>query len=341
MKQLTANNEIDLASLHDLVLKECLAMAKHILVSGKKLPPGTMETIQSFAASPECQNAKDLIPVHEKLAEIIAPASPKTIVLLEMESAKRNRLKSLGLIPLIRQLSLVAIISLIVFIFCQSFEIADTTLDVMDQSGLQFLLIIITLVASAGMGASFVSLFQANKYITAGTYDPKYESSYWARFILGIIAGVILSVLIPIGKGGQAGDLGRPLLAMLGGFSANLVYRILTRLAESVESLITGSKEEGFAAKEKELNVRAMKEDFRVRQEAAAGLSSIVQQIDPQMDPQQIKDKLQAFINDIYLKNNSGKEPAETAGAEPESQADNEETEAPKQTDQDLKPNNS
>jgi hypothetical protein len=38
---------------------------------------------------------------------------------------------------------------------------------------------------TAGLGACFAALFLANRYIAEGTFDPKYESSYWIRFILG------------------------------------------------------------------------------------------------------------------------------------------------------------
>jgi len=35
-----------------------------------------------------------------------------------------------------------------------------------------------TLRVAAGLGTSFQALFQANRYVVAGTFDPKYESSY-------------------------------------------------------------------------------------------------------------------------------------------------------------------
>ena len=325
MKKLTADTEkIDIVSFNDQILKECMAMAKYALESGKRVPPDTVAAIQSFSSQANVKNVKNLVQIHEKLTRIIAPANPKTILLLETESAKNRHLKFLGLIPLVRQLMIVALISLAIFIFCQLFDFADTTLDVLDQSGLKFLFIILTLIASASLGAAFSSLFQANKYITAGTYDPKYETSYWIRFILGIIAGMTLSVLINLGNEGQANHIkmGRPLMAMLGGFSASLVYRIFTRLVDTVESLITGSKEESLSAKEKEMNARAMESDLQNRQEVAASLMNIVQQIDPQMDQQQIKDKLQSLINDVYLKSNSEETAANTSETETSNKPD-------------------
>jgi hypothetical protein len=70
------------------------------------------------------------------------------------------------------------------------------------------------------------------------------------RIGLGIIAGLVLSQMIPIGPGPETGDaatapassasvFGKPLLSLLGGFSATLVYTILQRLVETVESLFS------------------------------------------------------------------------------------------------------
>ena len=67
-------------------------------------------------------------------------------------------------------------------------------------------------------------------------------------FFLGLIAGLMLSVLISKDafKGGagvvtlfEPGII-HPLLAMLGGFSADLLHTILNRLVEAVESLFRG-----------------------------------------------------------------------------------------------------
>lgn len=60
------------------------------------------------------------------------------------------------------------------------------------------------------------------------------HSSDWVRFNLGLIAGMVLAVLVPIDTGSKTFE--RPLLALLGGFSASVVYRILQRLVDTLES---------------------------------------------------------------------------------------------------------
>ncbi len=62
------------------------------------------------------------------------------------------------------------------------------------SSGLVLLLNLIFLLTAAGLGACFTALFQANRYIADGTFDSKYESSYWIRFVPGLMAGMGLCV---------------------------------------------------------------------------------------------------------------------------------------------------
>jgi len=126
----------------------------------------------------------------------------------------------------------------------------NLSMDIYSLDGLQSLEVLVFLMSAAGMGGCFHALFTAHSYIEQGTYDPRLESSYWMRIGLGIIAGLVLSQMIPIGSGPETGDaatapvssasvFGKPLLALLGGFSATLVYTILQRLVETVESLFT------------------------------------------------------------------------------------------------------
>jgi hypothetical protein len=295
--------DLDIASLCDQAYQECLAMTKYALASGKKIPAGTMEALQGIGSHPKSQQLSSLVQIHEKLARAIAPATPQTILILESESAKKHFFSFLGLLPLVRRFMLTAVIFLILFIGVQTFPQADLSLPVLDQQNDVFILLVLSLIAAAGLGATFAALFQANKYITAGTYDPKYESSYWIRFILGIISGLTLSILIPTTwyKNAQPGfmQMAKPLLAMLGGFSTTVVYRILSRLVESVESLIVGNKEEAFAVKEKEINAKIAEEDFRTRQEMATSLMNVLQQIDPNVDPEQIRQQLNSLLKKV------------------------------------------
>lgn len=112
---------------------------------------------------------------------------------------------------------------------------STTSGDILTTHGASALVNEIFFLAAGGIGAAFAALFRAYVYIAEGTYDPKYESSYWIRFILGLMAGVLLPALVPLGTTSSA--VTRPALALVGGFSAALVYRILQRLVDVVGSI--------------------------------------------------------------------------------------------------------
>jgi hypothetical protein len=310
LPELNSNFESDLTSLKEQLFKECATMAKYALASGKKIPQGTIEIIQKFAMEPkpdpdksaaknpaDLQNVKQLINIHEKLARIIMPATPRAVLMMETEAAKSSFFKALGAYPLIRRMMLAAIISLLIFIgvsLTPYVNNSKTAGDIFQSSGIPLLLNLTLYLAMAGLGGSFAALFKANKYIVKGTYEPKYDSSYWIRFVLGLIAGLFLAVVIPINKNlsDNLEAMGKPLLALLGGFSASIVFRILTRLLESVESLVTGGKAEAVEAKEKEMLTRITAEDLRNRSELAAELFKTLQETASSSDPEEIKAKL-------------------------------------------------
>jgi hypothetical protein len=132
-------------------------------------------------------------------------------------------------------------------------DIHSTSGDIFKSSGFPLLLNELFYIAAGGLGAAFYALFTAYRYIASGTYDTTYESSYWIRFILGLIAGVLVPALIPIGKE----SVTRPLLALLGGFSAAMLYRILQRLVQTVESLVEGEPKPAEMARQAAASARA------------------------------------------------------------------------------------
>jgi hypothetical protein len=112
----------------------------------------------------------------------------------------------------------------------------------LNLQGAQLIVVEIFLVASSAVGATLANLKRLNRYISDCTYDPRYDSSYWTRLVMGLISGVILSQVVfgslvsgdsAAGSGTLSSALdgfGQPILAILGGFSADLVHDILTHL---------------------------------------------------------------------------------------------------------------
>ena len=241
-------------SLKYYLLEECYAMVKHLSADGKTIPANS-EIILNFGKK-ECCDAdmdkKKVLKLHNELAKKIAPARPKTVCLLHQESQKKNFFSFLGPVALVKRLMLVAIISLLIFIVISlSSQINDENIhySIFERSGFQLFIVLAFYLTSASLGAAFSNLFQANRHILNNTFDPKYEASYWIRLVLGIIAGFLLAVIIPMPeeftKNEQTTNIevfSRPLLAMLGGFSAALVYRILFRMVFAVESIFIGKQ---------------------------------------------------------------------------------------------------
>jgi hypothetical protein len=120
MKNGATANHSDFLSLHGHLLKECVAMAKYTLASELKVPPGLMQTLEDLAnhegvnsAEPPGAGAdvptsdemstkngaathnngndtvRTLTQIHTRLAEILAPATPRTILFWRMNRAPK------------------------------------------------------------------------------------------------------------------------------------------------------------------------------------------------------------------------------------------------------------
>lgn len=235
-------------------LDEILAMIKHLSADGKSIPKLAEKIIDSEGEliSDFKLSGNEILLLHRQLSQKIMPAKPKTILLLFMESKKGKWHNFLGPVRLVRSLMATTLISLIVFIavgLSPQVNAKGLSEGILQNSGLDLLLNLLFILSAAALGGCFSGLFQINKFLNNGTYDPKYESSYWIRLLLGLIAGLMLAVIIPVSTNiefeeGKGMQLTIPLLAMLGGFSATLAYRILTRIVWAVESLFVGKQED-------------------------------------------------------------------------------------------------
>ena len=246
-----ASRAPSLERLRDETLAEAEAMANYALSSGKEVPRALMtglEEVLKCADQPAAGTADigGLAQVHQGLARIVHPATPRSILLLSRETDRPALVRVLGPVPLVRGLTIAAIISLAAWVGISLFSAVDGIVDWKRDFGVHLLVEELFLLSAAGLGASFAGLFQANRFVTRGTFDPKYSSTYWTRFVLGIVAGMILAMLVSgeasslIDGGESFSDIGATLLAMLGGFSVRVVYRVLRRLVSTVETLVGG-----------------------------------------------------------------------------------------------------
>jgi hypothetical protein len=246
--------------LRQQLYQEAHAMAEYALTNGFNIPTSAISTLERYKIDEDNDGYIDgvrldlpiepLVKAHQALTRAIQPAKPRTVLLLDQEKKHKARLSFLGPVSLIRQLMIAGLISLIMFIGLALFaEVNSAGGNIFKSNGLALLLNLLFYISAAGLGASFSALYKANSYITNGTFDPTYQASYWIRFFLGLISGLILAVLISEEAFDAANAEGkfledgivRPLLAILGGFSADLAYTVLNRLVETFESLFRGS----------------------------------------------------------------------------------------------------
>ena len=190
---------------------------------------------------------KTLAQIHNYLVDAIHPMTPNPY---KLPSGIWANLSRLTLIRKLMYFAIACLLSLVLISLSSQVNGDPKNFNLFANSGMSLLLNELFLVTSAGLGASFSALFRANRFVERGTYDPSYETSYWLHVILGIVAGTILGMLVPIEEIeklvegtnethiSSLNGLGKPLLAIAGGFSAQLVYKALLKIVKFLESLL-------------------------------------------------------------------------------------------------------
>lgn len=293
------------SSLERQIAMECVAMASYAFRSGLKVPVSVMQTLDNLKQDKSSMDGdsekamKDLVSAHVKLSKLIAPATPRTIIFLGEGTMNDGILKFHSSARIIRKIGFTAAFFLISFILLSLSPLVTSDSvagDPLMSSGLNLLLNEFFILAAAGVGATFAALFEANKYLVSYTFDPKYSYSYWIKIGLGIISGFILAEMIPLDQQASTMSiLGKPTLAMLGGFSATVVYRILKRLVKSVESIFEGDVDQQIEAKEAAAEIQNQEKLSQMRFSHTSNLLKLRKELIDESDSekvQQILDKL-------------------------------------------------
>lgn len=267
------------------MVRECEAMVEHALTSGLTVPvevlqrlddalssdsePPNPDPVVRAAASSNvgtelANSAKSLrksalislAMAHSALALIIAPATPGTVRLLADERANHPILCSFGPLPVVRRMLGLAVVSLCALLAVNmSDQIGPQTFskNLLELSGYQFLLAETFLLSAASLGSCFANLQKVNAFVSDGTYDPKFQSTYWTRWVMGVISGIVLSQLVydVLFQNHATGSpsavvpasLGQPILALLGGYSFDVVYGILNHTIDTIRRFFLGDRE--------------------------------------------------------------------------------------------------
>ena len=251
-------------------------MLRHAISIGQPLPPGTAEAIALTRAAGggdlSREETRRLIAFYEALAGAVAPATPATLSYLAQAESSPRLLRFLGPVPFVRRMLLVALLCLAAFVGASlSDEVRAGSGDIFNSSGIGLLLNLIFLIAAAGMGASFAALMAAAEDTGRRAFDPANEPAYWSTFVLGLLGGLMLAELLPIGDG-DSSLYTKPLIALLGGFSAKVVYAMLSRFVDAVGSIVGGQPAHAPATPERLVRERAGEEVADLRMQAVAQL---------------------------------------------------------------------
>lgn len=291
-------------SVRDQLVRESTAMVQYALAGGMQLPPAIALALEQARAAPEgtVADVATITKVHDQLSRLVAPATPRALMLMGPEHGTGLR-AMLGPVGLVRRMMVAAVISMAVFIGVSLTPYVNESLTVQNSSGLELLATELFWLSAAAMGASFAMLMQVSSYVVKRNYDPRYEPSYWIKFFLGVMAGFILVALVPFDGGAKGSasslSLAQPTFAMLGGFSASAVFRILSRLVEAVESVFRGDAKEEIARRESDARSKASEETSQVRMGLAAQLLQLQQDVSTGADAAALTNRLREILSGL------------------------------------------
>jgi hypothetical protein len=243
--------------------------------------------------APSLQEAvKSLTQVHKELTEIVSPATPRSIFEVYQEGVPPERRSWPNSKKLFFWLLGLAVVSLVVYIGLVSH---------LDKIKNNILCQHLLMVVSASLGASLYSLFSLHQHIRDMTFDSKYIIKYITRFTLGVIAGYVLAAFFAdqVGKDGASAfgekfKISYTSIALLGGYSAEAVNKILKRFVEMIVTMVQGGAEHAVKVREKEFEAVLKQIEIENKTQMLLKFSELRKQID---DPE-IQKKLDAFLQE-------------------------------------------
>jgi hypothetical protein len=368
MPQADHSDESDGSSVYATLAEECVAMSRYAIERGMTPDQASLDTVvklqdwmrntggtgskarseaesgaESEARSKTRPEAELLRSAHKSLCGLVAPALPRTVVAtLRQPSGRLDRvvaeafepvrpdLSWLGNVRLVRMMLALAMVLIPLFV---ALALAVGT-DLNTQDGIfhgsffSRLQAGSYLVVTSALGASFSALFKVKRYLDNMTYDDRYEPSYWTRWVLGLLAGIILAVLLtnllPFdstspdvdspGTENAAFQLTVPLLALVGGFSSDLVYRLLKRVIDAIEALMEGSAADRIEAATRDAEARSKNQAIAdaafVRQRTLANVQKEIESLlklrdsvpdtaDNQAAREQIQTRMQELLTSL------------------------------------------
>lgn len=286
-------------SLYEEITAECDAMIRYALGCGRNVPPPTVELVAAALGEHDRKPPiAELARAHRKLALIVAPAEPRPLRLMRDTSGQPGGGWFAMSLP--RNLTMVAIMSIVVTLAVGASPLISADPDAgnpMLSHGWPVLLNQLFFLSIAALGSCFHGLFTVKRYIISGTFDPVYAPTYWVRFLLGVMSGLILASLIEVDPENNLHAVARPMLALIGGFSASVVHRALERLVSTVDSLLQGDARRLVSDEKRALVAEGEQRVRDAKLETAAALLKIQEQLGN--DPEQARESLSKLMSQL------------------------------------------
>lgn len=232
----TGNGE-DFPALKPKIKQEINMMLNHALHSGKKIPEGVMALLHSG-------HTAQLIKAHGFICDALAPATPETIMYTRKFYDKKKRFVLFSPIPLVRNftvISIVAVLSLVISSLSSEVNTETLSKGVLNNHGFSLLINLLFLCSAALMGASFFLLSKLTKEVKEASLSADDATYYWTMLIMGILSGMILSEGVSVNTDAVSASVetNRLVFAILGGFSSEVVYKILQNIMQKIQSAIS------------------------------------------------------------------------------------------------------
>jgi hypothetical protein len=314
--------------------RECEAMVQHAFSTGRVVPTWVMVRLDQAvsaadglsvvaardrgddassagaaargASTMEASRFVSLAVAHAGLARAIAPATPEAVLLMADERERHPLWTALGPLPLVRQmlgLTLLSLVTLLGVGVCAEVNTGNMSKSLLELSGYPLFMIEAFLVSAASLGACFANLQRINTFISDGTYDPRFESTYWTRWVMGVISGVVLSQIIYDfflhSANDPAAAIGQPILALLGGYSVDFVHGVLKRAINAVSSFFGVSMDGTADNQQRPAIAEALAQQ---RQATASELAELQRALSDNPGAEEMRKRLDALIRRIAAK---------------------------------------
>ncbi|MBT0770474.1 hypothetical protein KIH74_16135 [Kineosporia sp. J2-2] len=212
-----------------------------------------------------------LVRAHRELSRVVAPARPATLELLHdyregrrpprpggqiprqgrPASSSRTPKKTVvppagSTVPLVRWLMTATVVFLVAFVLLAAVPEArrvSAGYTYREPDFAALLLRELFLLTAAALGAGLTAVYRAGREVARGSYDPEFDHTFLQRILLGMASGLVIAELIPLGNGDDGlSGLARPAVALIGGFAADVVHGVLSRLMAALETLFNGGQ---------------------------------------------------------------------------------------------------